>query len=117
MAKLTEAQKTALIGLLDWYFASIEVDTGATRSRKGADGIPENAARYNVEDLTGDSDAPLTAAQHAQAMQARALGHEYVAHSDASATGQVPADFVPTSAMNGRPSSGMKTDSAMVKRI
>jgi hypothetical protein len=65
---------------------------------------------YQVEDLTGDSDAPPTAEEHAQQMR-------QMAHSDASVTGQVPEGFVPTSAMNGRPSSGMKTDSAMVKRI
>ncbi len=112
MAKLTEQQKTALIGLLDWYFASIEVDTGATQSRKRSVKDSQSPKEYSVEDLTGDSDAPPTAEQHAQQMRAMAQ------HVDASSTGQVPEGFVPTSVMNGRPSgSGMKTDSAMVKRI
>jgi hypothetical protein len=66
--------------------------------------VPENA------DGDQETDAILSSEQHLQHMKTQA-------HVDASATGQVPADFVPTSAMNGRPSSGMKTDSAMVKRI
>jgi hypothetical protein len=110
MAKLTEAQKTALIGLLDWYFASIEVDTGAKTGARRTVKDSQSPKEYEVEDLTDGFIAPPTAAQHAEQMR-------QMAHVDASATGQVPADFVPTSAMNGRPSSGMKTDSAMVKRI
>ena len=69
------------------------------------------AEEYQVDDLTGDSDAPPTAEQHAARMRG-------LQHVDASASGSVPDDFVPTSAMNNRPTAnGSKTDAAMVKRI
>ena len=125
VAKLTEQQKTALIGLLDWYFASIEVDTGArprqqrTRNELERDAKDsgfsgkhfQSGESYGVDDMTGDSDAPPTAEQHAQRMRG-------LQHVDASASGSVPPDFVPTSMMNNRPTAnGSKTDAAMVKRI
>jgi len=111
MAKLSEHQKTALMGLLDWFFSSLEVDTGAKRPRRNAETYTENAARDQADDSAGDSDAPLTSEQHAARMRG-------LQHTDASASGSVPADFVPTSMMNNRPTAnGSKTDAAMVKRI
>jgi hypothetical protein len=120
--KLTEQQKTALMGLLDWYFASLEVDTGAKRSRRNAETFPENAARDNANDSTGDSDAPLQAERDRIARRLTDAKLDELAdglqHTDASASGSVPADFVPTSAMNNRPTAnGSKTDAAMVRRI
>lgn len=107
MRKLSAKQKQQLVGLLDWFFSSLDEDTGA----KTVVRIPAQEAQDNsVEDLS-DSDAPPTAEQHAQRMR-------QMAHPDASVTGHVPDGFVPTAATNGRPSgSGMKTDSAMVRKI
>lgn len=112
MRKMTAKQKQQLMGLLDWFFSSLEEDTGVTTV------APRNAKdsrtpAKQIEDLTDDDSdaAALTAEQHAAQMRS-------MAHPDASATGNVPAGFVPTAQQNGRPTgSGAKTDAPMVKRI
>lgn len=105
MRKMTAKEKQRLLGLLDWFFSSLEEDTGAKTVAR----IPTGD---NGDESFGDSEAPLTSAQHAAAMRQQPRQHP-----DASVSGPIPelAGFVPSAALNGAPIG--KTDSAGVRKI
>lgn len=110
MRKMTAKEKQRLLGLLDWFFSSLEEDTGARTVAK----IP---AEYNGDESFSDSGAPL----HSAALVPERMRPQPRQHPDASVAKPIPelAGFVPSAVANGSASvpTGQKTDTGGVRRI